>query len=229
MGIPGSDCPAGHRYGKRKLRMGGLFFTSILGVVLVVSGASVLLIEMDNRDQRICLIAYVLQYIGVVLLFVRIFSIQIILSFFLPGLMGAAILGTDQVNLRDRITFGPIFTSARIFRFLMAVIISILIFSIEPKFAVWIPIPDSILFCSLFLIVMGLFTFGLSPLLLNRFLGILNLFLGFQIVYMLLEESILVLGFLTAINLLISLLGAYLVSTQSTEPLPEESEEGDSE
>ena len=209
--------------------MQGLFFTSILGVVLVLSGASVLLIEMDNHDQRFCLIAYVLQYVGVVLLFVRIFSIQIILSVFLLGLMGAAILGTDQVNLRDRIAIRPIFTSARIFRFLMSVIIAILIFSIEPKIAVWIPIPDSILFCSLFLIVMGLFTFSLSPLLLNRFLGILNLFLGFQIVYMLLEESILVFGFLTAINLLISLLGSYLMSTQWKEPLPEDSEGVDSE
>ena len=110
--------------------MQGLFFTSILGVVLVLSGASVLLIEMDNHDQRFCLIAYVLQYVGVVLLFVRIFSIQIILSVFLLGLMGAAILGTDQVNLRDRIAIRPIFTSARIFRFLTSVIIAILIFGI---------------------------------------------------------------------------------------------------
>jgi len=199
--------------------MRGLFFTSIIGGALIILGALIIFIRLNQPDSRISLIAYILESVGIVLLLVRIFSPQILISVFLTGTMGAAILGTDQVDLHIPLKPDNI-NPQRIFRFLLGLIFAVLILSIEPEIAVWIPVPDSILFCSLFLILMGLTTFSLSSRLMYRFLGILNIFSGFQLVYMLLEESVLVFGFMIAIDLLIALLGAYFMSGSQNDEYP---------
>jgi hypothetical protein len=187
---------------------------SIAGILLIVSSATAILIELDRPDARISLLGYILQYFGICLLFINIFPLQIIIALLLTGIMGAAILGTDQINLKTRLVFSG-FRSDNLFRFLLAILIAVLIFAIEPKISRWIPIPAAILFSALFLMAIGLILFSQGRRLLNRFIGILNIFLGFQATYMLIEESVLVTGFMIAINLLISLLGAFLMSTQS--------------
>ncbi len=186
--------------------------SSLVGIGLITFGAVVVFLQMDQYDYRISLLAFLAKYVGVVLLLFRLFSVQILLSVFLTGLMSAAILATDQIEIRSPIRLQKI--SAPFFlRVLLSVVLSILVLSIEPKVALWLPVPDSILYGALYLAIMGLAEFSLSNHIMIRFLGLLSIFLGFQMIYMLLEESVLVFAFLSGISLLTALLGAFLMSS----------------
>ena len=188
----------------------GLPITSMIGLGLISLSAVFILANHDQSEKRFSLLAYFLQYIGAILLLIRIFSIQILFIIFLTGLMGAAIIGTDQVDFRAPIQ-KRFFLSLPLFRVSLCFLVWGLVLSIEPRIALWIPIPDSILFASLWLVSIGILKVSLDNDYFSMILGLLNLFFGFQLVYILLEESSLVFGFLTAINLLITLLGAFIL------------------
>ncbi len=184
--------------------------TSVLGVGMISFGSLVILVNQDVEERRYSVLAYILHYIGAVLLLVRIFSPQILFILFITGFAGGLILGTEHVNWQAPIRM-PDITPGLLFRAVFSLVLWVMILSIEPRIAVWIPIPDSILFSSLWMIVMGIAIIGLNDDHFMMFLGLLLVFFGFELVYILLEDSSLVFGFLTAINLLIALSGAYVL------------------
>jgi len=190
--------------------------TSMIGLGLISLSSALILANQDQNEKRFCLLAYLFQYIGAIFLLIRIFSFQILFIIFLTGLMGAAIIGTDQIDFRAPIQ-KKYFISFPLFRVFLSILIWGLILSIEPRIALWIPIPDSILFASLWMISIGIVKVSLDNDYFSMMLGLLNLFFGFQLVYILLEESSLVFGFLTAINLLITLLGAFILLKPNSE------------
>ncbi|MHC1771970.1 MAG: hypothetical protein AB9907_09585 [Flexilinea sp.] len=189
--------------------------TSVVGLVIITISALVILVNKDLNERRFSLFAYICQYVGAVLLLVRIFSLQILFVVFITGLTGGAIIGTDQVEIRGsihRLSITPSF----LFRSLFGFILWVLIFSIEPRVAVWLPVPDSILFASLWMVGMGIAEISLDNDYFSVITGLLSIFFGFELIYMLLEDSSLVFGFLTAINLMIALAGAFILMKPET-------------
>ena len=226
MGIPAADSIyITHFIGNRNMNY-QLPITSVIGLAIITLSAWVILVNKDLSERRFSLFAYICQYIGAVLLLVRIFSLQILFVVFITGLTGGAIIGTDQIEIRGPIR-RPSITPSFLFRSLLGFILWVMIFSIEPRVAVWLPVPDSILFASLWMAGVGIVEIGLDNDIFSVILGLLSIFFGFELIYMLLEDSSLVFGFLTAINLMIALIGAFILIKPET--VSDESNDSDSE
>ncbi len=192
-------------------------FTSIIGVGIITFAGLAILVNQDPRERRLSILAYILLYIGTVFLLFRIFSVQILFILFLTGLAGGMILGTDHIDLHAGI-HRPAITPGILFMAVFGSVLWVMVLSIEPRIAVWIPVPDSVLFSALWMIVVGIAAISLNDDHFQLFLGLLLVFFGFELVYILLEDSSLVFAFLTAINLLIALAGAYVLSKPEDDP-----------
>lgn len=186
--------------------------TSIIGLGLITTS---MLFIVINHDIRINLIALFCIYIGGTFLLIRISTPQQLVSIVITGFACAVVLG-EKVNLtKPPVTLPPL-TAKTIFRGLLTLITCLFAFLAEKSFSKWLPIPDSILFAALVLFSGGFFIIILEYDFLISSIGLITMFFGFQMVYMLLESSILVFGFFTGINLLLALIGGILSSSRNT-------------
>lgn len=194
--------------------------TSLVGLGLIALGALIVFIQINETDHRISLIAYLLKYLGVILLIFRIFSVQKTVSIFLVGVMSMVVLGTDQFRMNEPIRIAKV-GAEQLMRLLIGLILSFLVFTLEPEIARWLPIPNSILFASLLLVLFGLGEFSLTRSLLIRFLALITILLGYLLVMIFLEDVTLVFAILVGIMMIIALAGAFFIS-EPHETQPEE-------
>jgi hypothetical protein len=185
--------------------------TSLIGLGLILLGALIVFTQIDADDHRFNLVGYLLKYIGVILLVFRIFSIQKTVIILLVGIMTTVVLGTEEFRNGLPLRL-PKLTVNHIMRVLISMILFVLTFTIEPMIARWIPIPDSILFAVLFLILLGLAEFSLTGSLLIRFLALISMLLGYMLVMVFLEDATLTFAILIGTMMTIALIGAYFIS-----------------
>ncbi len=197
-------------------------FTSVAGLQLAVVCMTLIL---SGIDPRISLAAYSGLSLAAVLLFARIYSLQIMIVLIAVGVSSAMVLGIGRFRGLPSIREIRKITPKLVFRVLLSLILCGLAYFIEPAVALWIPVPDSIIYASLVLLMEGIFVISLETDVLNYIIGILSIFWGFQMVYMILERSILVFAFMSGILLLISLTGSFMLNSEEDHS----GESGDSE
>jgi hypothetical protein len=172
-----------------------------------------------SRDWRWSILALAIQYAGVFVLVSISWSVEMSVTKIVAGWMSGAVLGiamqTVPESWREAENFSP---SGRVFRLFTAALAGITVFSITPYVVKWIPgITQAQAWGGLTLIAMGLLHLGLTAQPLRVVIGLLTLLAGIDIFYAAIVSSTLVAGLLAAINLALSLTGAYLIINPSLE------------
>jgi hypothetical protein len=182
--------------------------------VILLMGTSLALLLIEDWRRGVIVIA--IQYLAVFWMVSQVWPLGLAAVKLVVGWMSGAVLATSQPEseLIDNNLKSP---PARLFRIVAAVIVWVLAFSIAPGLAAWIPVNDIILWGGLVLIGMGLLHLGMSTRSLRVVIGLLTILAGFEIIYAAVENSVLVTGMLTVINLGIAFIGAYLMSVTAGE------------
>ena len=192
-------------------------WVSISSIALVIVASLVLLI---SQDWRLSISALGVVYLGSFILIRSTWPIEMAVVKLVAGWISASVLGMALVNLGSQEPFQSYrrFPSEIIFRISAACIISMVAISLTPAVQEW-------LFQSsyeqtlggLLLIGMGLFHLGFSVHPFGTIIGLLTFFAGFEILYAIVESSVLVAGFLSVINMGVSLVGAYMLIAPNLE------------
>lgn len=184
------------------------------------------------QDWRISLGILSLQYIGVFFLVALSRPLMMSLAKLVAGLIAVAVLGmamsnsesanqvTDQSsvpqNLLQRLT--GLSLSAWIFRVVTAFMIVLVVLTVTPVSAQWVPgIGFEQVLGGLILLGLGMLHLGLTANPLRVVTALLTILSGFEIIYAAAEVSTLVAGLLAGVNLGLALIGAYLLSAPPVE------------
>ena len=176
------------------------------GLLLLTSFGLVL-----ASDWRWLILALAGQYMGVFLLVWISWPLEQAVVKVIAGWMGGAVLGTTLLNQPGGTTSAgqPI---NRLFRFFAGLLILLLTVSVAPLLVEWVPGASIVqAWGGSLLIGMGLLHLGLTQQPLRVVLSLLTLLAGFEILYSVVEDSILVAGLLALSTLGLSLVGAYLL------------------
>jgi hypothetical protein len=183
----------------------------LLGLIaaglLLVPSFAVLLVA----DWRWLILALAGQYVGVFLLVWISWPLEQAVVKLIAGWMGGAVLGTTLLNLepQDTTSSQPI---NRLFRFFAGLLVVLLTISIAPQLVEWTPGASIVqVWGSSLLIGMGLLQLGLTQQPLRVVLALLTLLSGFEILYSVVEDSILIAGLLALATLGLSLVGSYIL------------------
>jgi hypothetical protein len=185
-------------------------------VILVTITTLTLLI---SRDWRWSILALAIQYAGVFVLVSLSWSIEMSVTKVVAGWMSGAVLGiamqTAPESWREAESFSP---SGWVFRLFTAALAVIASFSLAPYIVTWIPgITLVQSWGGLILISMGLLHLGFTAQPLRVVIGLLTVLAGIDLFYAVIESSTLVAGLLAAVNLALSLMGAYLIVNPTIE------------
>lgn len=184
----------------------------LLAALLVTITSLVLLI---SRDWRWSIVTLALQYVGVLALTRTSWPIEMAMVKMVAGWMAGAVLGVSIANTPEAWhapeRFWP---SGRIFRMAAASLVIILVASLTPRAADWLPsLAEPALWGGLMLIGMGLLHLGLADQPLRVVTALLTVLSGFEVLYAAVESSVLVAGLLAGVHLGLALVGAYLMLT----------------
>lgn len=189
---------------------------SLPALVLVFVTSTFLLLA---RDWRLLITVLALQYVGVFLLVVLSWSVEMAVVKVLTGWMAGAVLGVGVAifpaswSVEER--FSP---SGWLFRLLAVGLVTLVIVSSAPRIADWLPdVEMEVILGSLVLIGNGLLNVSLTSHPFRVTVGLLTLLSGFEILYAALEVSALVAGLLAGVNLGLALAGAFLIVIPSME------------
>lgn len=177
-------------------------------VVLVITTLFLLL----NQNWRWSIIALAVQFLAVFILTTLVWPFGLAAVRLVAGWMAGAVLGASQPDpelAEDPITG----SSAFVFRFLVAILVWILVFTLSPLVSTLVPLPSPLVMGAMLLIGMGLIHLGVTTRPLRVLLGLLTTLSGFDLVYAAVENSVLVAGLLAVVTLGLALVGAYLLDT----------------
>lgn len=111
----------------------------------------------------------------------------------------------------------PGISGHQVFKFVALVFIWVVAFLITSKVNQYFQIKPEILFAAIAIFGTGLLQLGMTTKPFYILTGILLVFAGFEILYASIETSILINGLLALINLLVALVGSYLLSLKNEE------------
>jgi len=196
-------------------------FLALSAAVLVFITALML---VSIQEWRVSLAALSVQYIGVFILIAIQWPVMMALTKLVSGWICVIVLGmamASSVNtsgenhlegIRPRIqTVSKRSISTLVFRVVAAAMIGLVILSLAPVVARWIPgIQYEPVIGALILLGLGLLHLGLTADPLRVILALLTTLSGFEIMYASVEVSTLVAGLLAGVNLGLAMVGAYL-------------------
>jgi hypothetical protein len=204
------------------------FATLALPVVILINLTAILM--LINQDWRWNIATLAIQYVGVFILVAAYWPLEMAVAKMVAGWMAGAVLGIayasaigsrlEVANARGENLPGEeqLTISGRLFRFFIAAIIEITVFSLVPLLSAWVPGIDSITsFGGMILLSLGLVQLGLSVKPLRVSIGLLTMLAGFEILYAALETSALLAGLLATVNIGMALIGAYLMLAPTME------------
>jgi hypothetical protein len=173
------------------------------------------------RDWRWSILTLSIQYIGVVLMVMPAWPLELAMTKLIAGWMASAILGVSLANSplasglpRETQTS----LSGQIFRLIAAGLVALVLFSIVPRSTDWfVQVNIASRWGGFILIGMGLLHLGLTNHPLRVTLGLLTVFSGFEILYASVESSTLVAGLIAGITLGLALVCAYLLIAPTIE------------
>lgn len=188
-----------------------LSLTTILGLLLIAVGE--VMIPVIGKEYRS--LGILVIYIGGMLLLIRIFSLQSVLAFLASGLGISIIFASGHLRFSAPIRLRP--SVALFFRLFLSIVLCVLSWAVERKISKWIPLPNSVLFAAIFVLMSAVCDLFFTEDLYSRFMDLQCIFFAFQLVYMLIEQSILIQAFLIFISLLIAFTASYLTIPKSDE------------
>ena len=179
------------------------FFTN--GLLLVTT-----LTLLASDDWRWILIALSLQYVGVFALTAQSWPLEQAVVKLVAGWMSAAILGSTRFSVSAPVEEDA-HAAGSAFRLLAGGLVTLVVFSTVSDVRTFVPGASlSQTWGTVLLAGMGLLVMALSGQPLRVVLGLLVALSGFEIVYAVLEGSVLVTGLLAVTNLVLATIGAYL-------------------
>lgn len=106
----------------------------------------------------------------------------------------------------------PGLSGKQIFKSLAMIFLWLVAFLITSKVNQFFQIKPEILFAAIAIFSCGLLQLGMTTYPFYIIIGVLTVFAGFELLYASIETSILINGLLAAVNLLVALVGSYLLS-----------------
>ncbi len=176
-------------------------FLAVTSIVLLMS-----------QNWRLCVLALAVQYLAAFWLVALIWPVGLAAVKLVAGWMAGSLIGAAQPeadllddHFRDR--------AGRALRLIAALVILLVSYTLVPAVQEWIPGNTAILWGGVILIGMGVLQLGMTTLTLRVFFGLLTIVTGFEVLYAVVEVSVLVTGILAFINLGLALVCAYLLAS----------------
>ena len=178
--------------------------------LLLVTSTGLLL----SRDWRWSIGLLAAQYLGMFWLVTLHWPFGLASVKLVTGWMASATLGITRLNLAEQ---GNPEESAwpqgHLFRLFAAALTVVLVAAATPQVEAMIPgVSRPVIAGGLLLACMGLLHLGITAEPLRIILGLLTVMSGFEILYAIVETSILLAGLLSIVNLGLALAGAYLMT-----------------
>lgn len=175
-------------------------FLAVTSIVLLMS-----------QNWRLCVLALAVQYLAAFWLVALIWPVGLAAVKLVAGWMAGSLIGATQPesellddHFKDQ--------AGRALRLIAAVVILLVSYTLAPSVQEWIPGSLAIVWGGVLLIGMGVLQLGMTTLTLRVFFGLLTIVTGFEILYAVVEYSVLVTGILAFINLGLALVCAYLLA-----------------
>ena len=190
---------------------------------LVLAGSSIALLL--SRDWRWSLALLSTQYFAAFWLVLAQWPLTMAAAQLVTGWMAAAVLGMTQLGRGESDSVAETsWPEGRLFRAFAAGLVIITVTSAARSVGSWLPdAGPGVVWGCLALVGMGLLHLGISVHPLRITLGLLTTLAGFEILYVSIENSILVAGLLAIVTLGLALTGSYLLSLGAPTP-PEAAE-----
>ena len=191
--------------------------------VLVWTAAGFVLLTSTGllviRDWRLELGILGLQYVGVFWLTAQHWPTSMASIKIVTGWMAVATLSMTRLNLKeDDAEEEQFWPRGRLFRLFAAGIITLIVGTSAPRVEEIIPgIGLPVIAGSLILIGMGMLHLGMTTQPFRVIVALLTVLSGFEALYAALESAILVVAMLSAVNLGLALVGAYLLNARKSE------------
>jgi hypothetical protein len=189
---------------------------SIVAIVVIMITSTFLYV---SQRWRFSILILAVQFLAVFWLVSLMWSFGLAAVKLVVGWMVCAVLGSVQPSyeiMRDEFSQ----SSGILFRVLVAILVWLLVFSLAPSVIKLIPTGLVVIWGGLLLIGMGLLQLGMTNKPPRIILGLITLLSGFEILYASVEDSILVAGLLTLVNLGLALAGTYFITSPDMEETP---------
>ncbi len=173
------------------------------------------LILFINKKWRWNILAIALIYVSVFWMVLQVWSTGLAVIKLISGWMAGAILGSAVKE--DSLLFVEDNSVEQRFKLIIVLIIWIFSFSITQSIKTRLPIPDTLIWGGVLLIIMGILQIGMSVRPIRIIFGLLTAFSGFEVLYAGVEQSLLVAGFLVIITLGIALIGVLFIQQEEGE------------
>src|SRR5258706_9959634 len=179
-------------------------------ILLAVTSIGLLL----SRDWRWSLGLLAAQYFAAFWLVLAHWPLTMSAAQLVTGWMAAAVLGMTQLGLKDDDSAAETsWPEGRLFRTFAAGLVVVTVTSAAQSVSAWLPdARPGVVWGGLVLIGMGLLHLGISVHPLRIILGLLTTLAGFEILYVSVQNPILVARLLALVTLCLALTGSYLLS-----------------
>jgi hypothetical protein len=184
------------------------FFSWVAALVVLVTAAGLVL----SRDWRWSLGLLAAQYFGVFLLLLGHWPLGMATAKLVTGWMAAAALLMTRLGQAAQLPGESGWPQGRLFRLFSIVLVVLAMISVVPSVPEWLPgITPAQTFAGLVLIGLGALHLGMTLQPARVVIGLLTVLAGFEILYSSVENSVLVAAMISALNLLLALVGSYLM------------------
>ena len=180
----------------------------IAAVTLIISTTGLLI----SRSWRWSIGLLALQYFAAFWLLQAHWPLNMSATVLVTGWMAAAALGMTRINIKEDPGADTSWPQGSLFRIFAAALVLMAISAATGSLTAWLPtmqLPMS--WGALVLIGLGLLQLGMTLQPLRVILGLLTSLLGFEVLYTVVENSILVAGLLSIVTMGLALTGCYLL------------------
>jgi hypothetical protein len=177
---------------------------------LLVLGTSIGLVL--SRDWRWSLGLLAAQYFGMFVLLLGHWPLGMAAAKLITGWMAAAALLMTRLGAAAQLPGESAWPQGRLFRTFAAILVVLAMISIAPAVPTWLPgITPAETLGGLVLIGLAALHLGMTLQPGRVAIGLLTMLAGFEILYSSVENSVLVAAMLSALTLLLALVGSYLI------------------
>jgi len=184
--------------------------TSLLTIILLLASGAAALLILLSTDWRWTIAGLAIQYLVAFLLVSRVWPLGLSAIKLVSGWLTCVLLSMSASPALFEEDFDSV-SSARFFRLFSTFFILMIVLAVAPGINAWLPIPYDHLLTGLLMIGMGILQIGFSQMHFRIMLGLLSLFIGFEILYAPLEGSALLAAILAGITLALGLIGSTIL------------------
>ncbi|PKO06843.1 MAG: hypothetical protein CVU41_04280 [Chloroflexi bacterium HGW-Chloroflexi-3] len=189
--------------------------SSLIDILPVLLAGLSSLILFINKKWRWNILAMAAIYVSVFWMVLQVWPTGLAVVKLIAGWMAGAILGS-AIKEDSKLLIEDKKVEQR-FKLVIVLIIWIFSFSIMQSIKIRLPIPDTLIWGGVLLIITGILQIGMSIRPIRIIFGLLTAFSGFEVLYAGVEQSVLVAGFLVIITLGISLVGVLFIQQEEGE------------